>query len=695
MPEENEHFNTTGEDLIWTGKITCSFEARYEYRDKERSDEFNENHFLVLNIGELKLPKEQNEIDWINLFWCEGLHKFDIDYKSRFFQVNKDDKGLVYETIETTSVMQGPGLTGRISIDISDGKISLITGLTYSSALDKDEYNPMVKITEIKKYFDENGILKETSKEEREEKCDIMGAGLNTTPKEWNRNTFSFIGTETFDNATGTFSNGKATLDWDLQLKGKYRPITVKIIPLNLDEWIPMGSDNQETPGSYVSIKAILKSGIAELDKGAKFIYQLAHVSENRGVCLNWPPDNQAKEQYGLKFDHDKNKSLMVSDDGQRAESENGLWESIITISSYDYGAFGKLKVTVEMDDKTEEVSYEIEFSDKTKPGSVLSIPRDDNVPFIADAWSKDKGITGLNYDWDEAEIHGQNIKGDGLTLYGKYRGLILPENIHNRLEPYNKHLFVVDPGNLLMVDLWEKASDIKAIKLTEDLIKGGAKLDNNSRIVNFNYDGIKHKYAVRIDRIEDDDEFKIEFSNLLSSSSENVQNSLLNSFGTINDWCSSPKDATYCFVFVNRITKTYNNMYDELKYAVDHPESNEGKALRGWSALSFEEIKMVIDSIKNAVNNEESLEQVVMDTVYRITLHEVGHTCGVYGHEATNERYLGDLHCPMRYATYHEYEWMLIENYYWNIFMQPPFSSRFCETDFNCFSKLNVNDRK
>ena len=59
--------------------------------------------------------------------------------------------------------------------------------------------------------------------------------------------------------------------------------------------------------------------------------------------------------------------------------------ESSVKITSYDWGAYGKLKVTVDYDDGHEENAHVLGDTSKQE----LTIPKDDNGNHIADFWEK------------------------------------------------------------------------------------------------------------------------------------------------------------------------------------------------------------------------------------------------------------------------------------------------------------------
>jgi hypothetical protein len=133
----------------------------------------------------------------------------------------------------------------------------------------------------------------------------------------------------------------------------------------------------------------------------------------------------------------------VLDGDGLEAVSNEPGNELSLVINCYDFGAYGRLRAEVLVDDGTRLKAYL-----ESDPGEdYLDIPRDDNGNRIADVWEEENAVPGnLPPTWDEAgSPAGQSTFGDGISLYEKYRGFFVKGN-HQRLDPHRKHLFIYDP---------------------------------------------------------------------------------------------------------------------------------------------------------------------------------------------------------------------------------------------------------
>lgn len=232
------------------------------------------------------------------------------------------------------------------------------------------------------------------------------------------------------------------------------RPVDTEAViipPDNYGSWQPEAGADEDTPGNIMPVKVrIQKKGQpgSSIPHTAKFKFELVDVSKELGVCLNWPSKINAKSTFDLKIQQEKNPSLHVTGDGQIAESEAGLKESQIVITSYDWGAYGTLKVTAVYEDGHQDEAHVQTGGSKSAASGGLKIPQDENGNHIADSWEKsyygDKSATA---DDDETPS-GDGDTGDGLSLYEEYRGFRV-QGAHIRTNPLVKDVFIWDEDNL------------------------------------------------------------------------------------------------------------------------------------------------------------------------------------------------------------------------------------------------------
>lgn len=273
----------------------------------------------------------------------------------------------------------------------------------------------------------------------------------------------------------------------------------------NYSAWTPEAGKDEKSPGNTLTVSVKLHEK-GQPDKPAKqkaqFKFELVDVSQEPGVCLNWPPKDKALKDFDLKIEQAKNPNLTVSADMRSADTKEHSKEAQVTITSFDWAAYGKLKVTVTAGD-CEKIETYVQGDPSKKQ---LDIPLDDNSNHIADAWEKDKEIYYRNLapDWDESENpKGQKCSGDGISVYEKYRGFVIgkngakePKNNHQCLEPSLKYLFVYDPDNAVEDTIknpvmapysFPKVSLLELIFIGQDTWTGPGLAGKGKRVVNFN----------------------------------------------------------------------------------------------------------------------------------------------------------------------------------------------------------------
>jgi hypothetical protein len=253
------------------------------------------------------------------------------------------------------------------------------------------------------------------------------------------------------------------------------------IPPSEYTHWMPKAGDDEEKPGNTIKVEArIYKKGdpTKPSSKKARFKFELVDVSKEKGVCLNWP--EIAKDDFDLKIEPKTNSSLKVDGDGQSARSAAGLSESTVTITSHDWGAYGKLRVIAIFDDGSE-VNAHVK-GDQSKYS--LTIPKDDNVNHIADIWEKLFPIGSYDAKADD-DLYpiGDNSLGDGLSLYEEYRGFWI-QGRHEYTSPIQKDLFVFDRDELGTGDFALSGLTIQLIKVKE---AGWESTEPNPFVINHN----------------------------------------------------------------------------------------------------------------------------------------------------------------------------------------------------------------
>lgn len=291
----------------------------------------------------------------------------------------------------------------------------------------------------------------------------------------------------------------KATVhvSWMLAPANLSEAEAVILPPSKYDQWMPEADQDESTPGNDIQIRVVLqKKGQPgkKPDQKARFVFELAGVSKEKGVCLNAPPKDRAKDGFDLKILEERNPQLHVKEDGQSAESDSGQTGATVTVTSFDWGAYGHLKVTAKLDDGQQVVAHIQDNNKRTE----LTLPLDDNGNHVADAWEKQMLLYEKNLpaDWDESwnPDHGM-AGGDGISLYEKYRGFEFEQD-HERLDLHWKHVFVYDPDELVRSIANTPASaslgtesliGVRLRYVDDDHWTGRGSARDGKRVVNFN----------------------------------------------------------------------------------------------------------------------------------------------------------------------------------------------------------------
>lgn len=251
--------------------------------------------------------------------------------------------------------------------------------------------------------------------------------------------------------------------------------------------WLPKAGANETTPGNSVEVRAVLhkkdKPGEPYIRKG-RFKFELTGVSTEKGTCLNWPQQKDqtkdANQKFDLRIDPKRNPDFTVSANGQSAESKEALDNASINITAYDWGAWGKLKVTVTPEQEAP-VTAHVEGNKTLRE---ITIPVDEDGNHIADAWENANVIGAAKAaDDDDMVPFGDSHPGDGFSTYEEYRGF-MAQGKHISTKPFVKDIFIWDPGKIGIGYFAQTRLSIHLVNGKEfDILPGAI----NPRVINFN----------------------------------------------------------------------------------------------------------------------------------------------------------------------------------------------------------------
>jgi hypothetical protein len=209
--------------------------------------------------------------------------------------------------------------------------------------------------------------------------------------------------------------------------------------------WLPEGRQYGTAAGgkgNSVTFTATLQGGVQ-----AKIVFKLENVSSEPGVCINY--GDESGDSPDLKFIQDgaSNPAAIFETpnaDGNEIKTKEKVSSATVTVTCYDWGAWGKIKACCLDDEGNECGCTELE-----------NIPVDD-LPaagnHIADSWQPSHA--GKAATWDD-DYYPENMerKGDGFTFYEEYRGTMNGTSAmfttHDRHDPEHKDLFIYDQDGL------------------------------------------------------------------------------------------------------------------------------------------------------------------------------------------------------------------------------------------------------
>ncbi len=478
-------------------------------------------------------------------------------------------------------------------------------------------------------------------------------------------------------------------MTWTISDKGLL-PAEMDLIPQEgYEQWQPFGGQDEQTPGSPFSVRIdvhkLNQPGVPPDAKIKKLTVQLCNTSREKGVCMNWPSQKKAKDDYDFRIK--PSDPFKVDGDGQRAVASSPPTQLGVDLDCFDFGAYTELTATAELDNGQSVVGHVKGHADKSQ----LVIPQDENHNHIADAWEKEVGVFGKNYpaEWDGASVGGQRCDGDGITLYEKYRGFRSSLG-HQRLQPERKYLFIFDPSDFACqsggLGLFGIASSIATVVLdSDDLWTGHGSSSGDKRIVNFNH-GYGHKTDQHaLDFVVDPSTKEqsppgwaalMAQKNLPPASLEDHVFGRTFPDGVADNAVSSPSDAYQVTVYPKMIG-TDIWLIGETCMAQTH-HGDPAKALKDF----------------DKANPGQYQQSIAWQT--RVTIaHEIGHGVGAPHHAGETD---GNRQCIMRYPDVHDKAWDAGDPFWLHRYDPLPFI--FCTGSLTvkspgCMSNIQVTDHR
>ncbi len=281
-----------------------------------------------------------------------------------------------------------------------------------------------------------------------------------------------------------SWSSGRIDVEYSITGGDSDPDVEVEMVPPpGYEQWQPQAGEDEKSLGNYIDIGIVAhKKGDPNKPPGQKvmkYTITLAGTSREKGVDLNWP--QKGTTDFDMKIREDQPRVKLDDKDGQSATTQKeGLTDFKVTVESYDWGGWTRLKVTAELEDHSMVVAHVRGHPDQ----ELLPIPKDDNSNHIADWWEKTSGVkdTSEKAD-DDGTPPGDGDDGDGVSLYEEYRGLHV-QGRHEPLSPDLKDVFLWDCDNLGIGKYVESDFAIHSILGVEKAFEGNA---INQKVVNPN----------------------------------------------------------------------------------------------------------------------------------------------------------------------------------------------------------------
>ncbi len=283
-------------------------------------------------------------------------------------------------------------------------------------------------------------------------------------------------------------SSTTTTVTWHLE-RSKPNDVELIVKPHDYDSWLPVPGRDELNKGNVMTINLELrgKNGKPLNVKAESFELHLNNTSKEPGITINYPVDPGSNQLPDLRLlllpnieSVDEGQSLSVS-------STDGI-SGKAYIGSYDGGGWSTLTAEAILNDghHTRLQGRLLVSNGETE----ILIPKRNPNSKIGEYWSKANGNPADNDD--NESYSGNNNKGDGLSAYEEYRGVISENEFGSkpgkfgRLDPSKKELGIkLDKAQLSLfeqgIKWFENGSKLKVIKFYEGEIGGDRRFNKNS----------------------------------------------------------------------------------------------------------------------------------------------------------------------------------------------------------------------
>lgn len=212
------------------------------------------------------------------------------------------------------------------------------------------------------------------------------------------------------------------------------KPVRLAVTIPGHKEWMPEAGGAAGGAGNRMSLRAqvVDANGAPTGIVPERVTFRLAQVSREPGVAMNAPARSESVSP-DLAFEAGQNVGAVVRGEGLEAVFSGGTGraETVATLTSFDYGGFGRVEVRAELP------GGQVLIGELDTGEDEILVPHRKSGSRIATAWQPE----GADLSDDEMQ-EGNPHRGDGFSLYEEYRGAFA-RGTHKRLDPKKKELFV------------------------------------------------------------------------------------------------------------------------------------------------------------------------------------------------------------------------------------------------------------
>ncbi len=275
------------------------------------------------------------------------------------------------------------------------------------------------------------------------------------------------------------------TVTWDIEPGLDTPPELVVQKTSALQNWRPTAGAGGSA-GQSVDLTAKLQAtgGGSTNVIAAYFTWELTKSSKEPGYAMNAPVANPSND-FDLKLEGD---GLILTDaNAQKGQTMPGEYtDTTVTVTPYDWGAFGTIKVTAYLPDGSTLVGH----LDGDTAQEDVRLPLRSDQSLIADIWKQNNGVTGLaDVNDNETDPAGDGHPGDGLSLYEEYRGFIIGGK-HVEGNPKKKDYFVLNTAGAFYMGGIRLFQNISGLEVHYQFREGELASD---RVVNRNHNEGAH----------------------------------------------------------------------------------------------------------------------------------------------------------------------------------------------------------